>query len=234
MANMLSHPPHRLHPSHPQWVRRSFHVLFAWTALMVAGCAVDDNTSVFIQGNLAPDKDCLFAVNNPFVASPTLDISFTPRNYIMHPLLTSQLLNRASLAPLRADPNTVFIEGAVVAVVDAEGAEVGSYTVFTGATIPSARLSEPGQAVGAIEVVPPSFGDTLVGKVGATGATLNVRVRAFGRTSGNTSIETGNFQFPLTVCNGCLRQCITPTSDSDATVCSDLIGQDSLVPVVCE
>lgn len=209
------------------------------TLLALVGCA-PSNPSVDIEGIAAPSEDCGFAAGETFSLSARLDTSSASlelRGSIQF-VAALQVANRIRnggnyVYPLMADPNVWIASEAEVELRGVDGQALGDlglparYRVpVSGAAISSAGgVDEPGRGIVIAEVIPAVYGDALADREG----TIVVAVRLTGTTTGDSTQQTGEFAFPLTLCNGCLRtcrldplECIAP----EPTGCLSL-GQDN-------
>lgn len=171
-------------------------------------CAEDDQ-SIFVRQVMAPPQNrqggtCTYLPDptQPFLTEGVLDLAVR-NNYGATILVGSQLLPRGDQSNTRAESNRAHMNGAVVKVTDANGASIGEFTSLASGFV------DPGQTTTA------SFG--LVGvtvidaptaaKVGVSPGDSKVvvaNVKVFGKTLGGVDLESGEFQFPIRVCYGCL------------------------------
>ena len=215
---------------------RSRLVLLGLVVVLAAGslaACTDDNASVFISGNVAGDDACSYTPSNAQWLGGALDTGLSVA-YFAHPLYNSQLITRASDGPLAADPNGVHVEGAVVELRDAAGAAIGdAFTVTTSTYVPPGTSSDPGQAVGSLELVPPAYGLLLADRAAAeTYVDIVASVTPFGHTTGGTEIESREWLWTILVCNGCLQECATG-DELDMAEGACFVGQDHTVKVDC-
>ena len=180
------------------------------------------------------------------LTSGALDVAFRLQ-YTADLLVGSQLVPRGNASQLRTETARVAIEGSVVRVEDAGG------IVWGPVTVPGSGFIEPANGT------TPSFGVTQTILLGAEfGATLKASLmnqpglvrhftaiaKVFGRTLGGMSVETGEWQFPLNVCYGCLisfpseainttlavkPNCDLPAATGTAIAAPCAVGQDDVV-----
>ena len=199
--------------------------------LTLVGC-VDDNVSVFISGNLAPmieESSCAYDPGSTtFISSGKLDVAFGG-SYEIHPIIQNQLQRRGVSG--RPETNGIHITRAEVTLEGLDGLPLdfggflpNPFSVPTTVYIPPASSPDaPGAAAGSIVVVPADYTLSLPVAAGST-TTITASVRLVGRTLGDIDIETGDWIFPIEVCNGCLLICeIGP--DDELVSCNP--GQDS-------
>lgn len=211
-------------------------VLVALLALV--GCA-PSNPSVDIEGIAAPTDDCGFMPSEAFSATHLLDTSpaaLAVRGGIQY-VAALQVANRIRnggnyVYPLMADPNVWIASEAEVELRGVDGQALGDlglparYRVpVSGAAISSAGgVDEPGRGIVLAEVIPAVYGDALTDRTG----TIVVAVRLTGTTTGDSTQQTGEYAFPLTLCSGCLRTCVVDENCDEVPASGCLsAGQDS-------
>ena len=202
-----------------------------WLSCLLAlvGC-VDDNVSVFISGNLAPmieETTCAYDPGSTvFLSQGKLDVAFGG-SYSVNPLINNQLQRRGVSG--RAETNGIQLTRAEVTLEGLDGLPVdfgglpNPFSVPTSVYIPPASSPEaPGTAAGTIVVMPTDYTLSLPIAAGST-TTITAAVRLVGRTLGDIDIETGEWIFPIEVCNGCLLVCDIGPED-EPVACN--AGQD--------
>lgn len=199
-----------------------------FAALVVAGiaasaCAANDG-SVFVVGVLKPptpaaDGTCTYTAtaSGPFAFYGTMDVALA-NSYSPVVLLGNQLVATGNAQQSRIETNRVQIQGSVVRVTDAAGTELRSYTVPASGFVDVASGTTPGYGAASTILVDPDTATALRNQLGGapgTTKTLISYAKFFGQTLGGTHIESGEFQFPITVCFGCTVS--FPPSSSDAS-----------------
>lgn len=182
-----------------------------WAALFAIGCA-PGNPGLLVGGVLARDESCMVSSSSPALASGTLDVSGSRVSYSAFILLYNQLLNLSQSGtggPPMADPNVITLTSAEIELQDSAGGAlaVGGPNPFTTTAtgfVPSAEGSTVGEGIGAIEIIPPAYGEALRG---ASGTRIIASIRAVGLTAGNSELVTNPFSFPIDLCSGCLFVC---------------------------
>lgn len=232
---------------------------------LIPSCAENGQTIFIRQIQAVKAPEC--TVNNDVTAltapSGFLDMGIAS-NYIIHPLVGNQLLSRADPRTSRAEPNRVLIEGAEVELLTPSGAAVNlggglanPFSVIATGTVDPTTSADATYGVTSVEVIPPvvlqayrraNFAGAPLG----TTLAIHAKIKVFGRTLGNTTVETGPFTYPITVCYGCgvqvpsdaidttvsTRNCLAPASTgtggtAQKTICS--IGQDAFTDCrVCQ
>jgi hypothetical protein len=216
----------------------------------VPACATNDQT-IFIQGALAPPSS---RVNGVCTYTPdpqasellrgTVDLGVTD-SYSSILLVGNQLITRADPANNRAESNRVHINGAVVRVTETNGALIREFTsVATGLANPGSN-GVPGFSLAGVVALDAPTRDILLPQLPnrAASKTVLAFIKVFGITLGGKDVESGEFQFPIQVCNGCLvdfstgnddtqkiqPNCLKVSTGTAATQSPCMIGQDEVV-----
>jgi hypothetical protein len=187
----------------------------------VAPACVENDQSIFVRSVLAPSANrqngqCLYT-DDPQQAQlfeGTFDVGVRD-NYFAIVLVGNQLIARGDPAAVRAEPNRVHLNGAVVRVTEPNGNQLAEFTsLATGfADIQSNNNPDYG-TMGIVGIDAPTAA-TLRGLIPNRTTTRQIllNIKAFGKTLGGVDLESGEFQLPLRVCNGCL---VTFTGANDA------------------
>jgi hypothetical protein len=193
------------------------HVLAGLTVLvggagMTSAC-VHDNSTIFVFDVLAPQEvsngqTCMFNsdTTQPYISSGTLDTDFLS-GYAATYLVGNQMVPQENPSTPQDETSYVNIQGAVVRITDSSGAQLSTFTRLTSG--PLAPLNGTTPSFTPISVLTIDA-DTLqkpqvAGVVNARGVVrLVTYVRFFGQTTGGDSVESGEFEFPVDVCRGCL------------------------------
>lgn len=180
------------------------------TAVALGACTSND-TTLFVRGiitppSTAPGATCVFTAdaNQAFLGSGTLDVALAD-SYQAALAVGSQLIGKADPANVRAETARLFLQGTVVRITDAAGAEIKSFTRLSTTMLDPAAGSTPSYGVFFSTLVDPGTVDQLKLEVQpGTTKRLVAYVKVFGTTLGHQSIESNEFQYPITVCSGCL------------------------------
>ena len=170
----------------------------ALIVVLTSACAADNGDEGFlIVHNLSPDENCALSSSAGFLGRGVIDKQ-SPNAYILTPEIVSRI------APLEGGDEfqrTVALHGANVEVTNAQtGTSVGKFK-----TLFSASLSPMGTTTAVFDIVTPE----MVAASGATGTTrvqLLAKVTLFGSLGGGDEIDGVPFQYPVTVCDGCVVQ----------------------------
>lgn len=177
----------------------------------VPACAANDQT-IFIRSALAPSSNrqaggCVYT-NDPtqnalFEAHADLGVT---DSYLAVLLVGNQLIPRSDSLDNRAESNRVHINGAIVRVTEADGTLIREFTsLATGFADPASTNTPSYGTIGIVALdaptralLLPSLPNRVVSK------TILINIKAFGTSLGGKDVESGEFQLPMQVCNGCL------------------------------
>ena len=187
----------------------SLIALGAFGIVLGPGCA-DNRSSIFAVAALAvPQDTCAWTsdASNAFRPAGRLDLALS-KEYWIPILIGNQLVARGNATTLRTETSRVSFYEAEVNLTDSAGAPLanGNFVVpVSGFADPSAS-TEPGYGSVAVTLIDATSSQGLApGQIIA-----NVVIR--GETLGNVEVETDDFAFPITVCNGCS---VVYTADGD-------------------
>jgi len=182
--------------------------LLALGALLGPGCA-ENQSSLFVRGAmLVPSDTCEVSADASatLIFRGVLDLAFTTE-YRGVLLVGNQMVRRGNSASLRTETSRVSFESADVRILDAAGNELGAFSAPASGFVDPSTGTEPGY--GTVSVVMVDSGSAAGAVGGADGGSrtpvevvANVIVR--GTTLGGEEIATGEWQFPIDVCRGCL------------------------------
>jgi hypothetical protein len=222
-----------------QWVSKTATTLcLALCAGLTTGC-VDDESSLFVVGAFNLEAtDCLVkpSLSAELRFQGVLDLEFSTE-YHAALLVGSQLTQQGSREKIRTETSRLRLRGADVTLFRPDQSEV-SFTTSASGFVDPASGTAPGLAAIATQLIrSDDYPDhDLLGLAIA-------RVRVFGQTLGGQDIESGDFDFPIEICKGCLvtypaaafdtgsatdGTCLANASIEDPTVCFP--GQDASFP----
>lgn len=236
------------------WLRNSLSVLGVTGLCTLAAAGCEDNESMlFIVGVLAVETtNCVAKPERGATlrAGGTLDTALAS-SYRAALLVGSQLTQRGSREQLRTETARLSLEGAEVTLTDAGGTPlnlgdgVGNpfSTLGTGFVDPAGG-TDPGFGVIFVDVVPAVIQPSVSAALEHGDGIVVAKIRAFGSTLGGQDVESGEYTFPLRICDGCLInypntansamggedyvcQSTAPAA-ATSTVC--FFGQDAIVP----
>lgn len=183
--------------------------LGAWAVALGSGCA-DSDSMIFIrqvQARLPTGSPACVADSSPTSTSlgeGVLDVAFRTQ-YVATLLVGNQLVPRGNSSQLRTETSRVDIEGTVVRALDDSG-----NMIFGPVTVPGTGFIDPANdttpSFGLIETTLFRADPALIADLAANGGlrrSVSI-VKVFGHTLGGTSIESGEWQFPVNSCYKCL------------------------------
>jgi len=177
--------------------------------LATGACVADGGDEGFdITHNLTPATGCVLAPGGGFISSGRIEAS-SPNGYVLTPEFSSRIT-----APEGSEAQrTIALRGARVELTNATTGTAFANGKFT--ALFAASLPPGGKSVAAFEVVPTSILDQ-VSVTADTRVTILAKVTPFGALGGSgDEIDGVEFQYPVTVCQGCvafnLGPCPLPT-----------------------
>jgi hypothetical protein len=201
---------------------------------------VDNDSSFFVYGVMnISSSQCLAQPDASAVLTPAgiLDRAFAT-GYEAALLVGSHLTQRGSREKLRTETARLEVTGARITLYGTKGSVKTFDGPATGLVNPASG-TDPGLAAVFARLVRAEDMDDL----GPDGQII-ARIKVLGKTLGGQDIESGDFDFPISVCTGCLvvypsgsinqdtKLCetaaSTTTTDSTAQVCFQ--GQDQAFP----
>lgn len=195
------------------------HVLAGGTVLaagafLVVACKHDDST-LFVQDVLAPPlvtagQTCTFTADptQPTLSSGTLDYGLR-QHYDANFLVGNQAVAKVNSQQLETETDIITIQGAIVRITDSAGNQLANYTRLAGATVYPSTGTTPGYAaitgVTIVDSATLAADTALQTNIAGNGSSrLVTYTKFFGQTTGGTYVESGEFEFPVDVCYGCL------------------------------
>ena len=223
------------------------HVLVGFSfvsaaAVLVPAC-VHDNSAIFVRDVLAPvlvtnSASCGYTSDpsQPYISSGVLDVSIRSE-YDPTYLVANQLVPEVNATQLQTETSIVTIQGAVVRITDSAGVQLRTFTRLSSTSINPALGGVPTYGPVTVTTVDPmtiansaDIQNTVVNGNGIV--RLVTFVRFFGQTTGGKSVESGEFEFPVDVCRGCLIRCQTSANGmQQSNPCA--LGQDAPVTIDC-
>jgi hypothetical protein len=193
------------------------HVLAGLTVLAggasVTSACVHDNSTIFVFDVLAPQEVsngqlCVFNsdTTQPYLSSGVLDIDFLDR-YTPTYLVGNQMVPQGNPATPQTETSFVNIRGAVVRITDTSGGQLSTFTQLTSGPLEPLNGTTPSfTPISVLTIDPATVAKPAVGGVVQSGGAVRLvtYVRFFGQTTGGDSVESGEFEFPVDVCKGCL------------------------------
>jgi hypothetical protein len=228
--------------------------LFAAAALalfslsMASGCSEEEAQAFFVSLNMRPDTSCELKVTGgqqAFISSGFLDLAVT-NEYWMFPQFINGLTESnevTGLGPeqLRLDNNTISLKGARVYY---DIGDVGLGTLSPALELPQHQyipmtgfVEADAEGLTAIQIVPPLVGEILrfAPKLQKrySSAQMILRIVFEGKLLDGSLVKSNEFEYPVTVCNGCLisygvapSSCCDPAFWEDIPDAPCILGQD--------
>jgi hypothetical protein len=207
--------------------------LLACAGLSTVGCA-ENESSLFVIGVYALGRtQCVAEPNATAVLLPSGTLDRTLANgYNAALLVGSHLTERGSRENLRTETSRLSIEGAHITLYSTTGAEITRPDVAATGLVNPANGTDPGLATVFAQLVRPAD----VAALGPAGQAI-VRIRIFGTTLGGQEIESGDYDFPIQVCDGCLisypSDAADPTAPAGTYLCSPAADTETETTQVC-
>lgn len=217
------------------------------TAAATPGCA-DNDQAIFVQSVFAPPTNrqngsCLYSADptQPMISYGKLDVGLSPsKTYQAMLLVGSQLIQRGETNAARAESNRVHINGAVVRVTDANGGAISEYTTLGSGFVDPQLNNIADYGVVSLPLIDAATAIKVAPARGQPDKLIVANLKLFGKTLGGVDIESGEFQFPVYVCTGCLVSfpssaddpatngfdCNAPLAASAAVTAPCHLGQD--------
>jgi len=195
-------------------------------AVLTEGCA-DNEGSIFIRGALVVPTDTCEVIPDP--SSPTrfggtLDTAFAGE-YSAVLLIGNQLVRRGNTATVRVETSRVQFFEADVTVLSSAGDELAAFRVPVSGFADPGTTGEPGYGAAQVVLIDAVTAQSLGAQAGSSGLIQEVVASVImrGHTLGGRDVESGAWQFPIRVCQGCLvffpgeaDDTATTTADCDA------------------
>jgi len=203
-------------------MRRTIKLLVAGTTVALCACTVENNNSIAILFNGAPEDDCtLLQEPERFISSGTLDVSLGDQNpavgYFMLPVVENRMPETVTTGPTRTgsqverttERNQVQIRGFEVELeAQCEGeaicAQVSDIVNQSFRTPGTANIDPSSRQSIDADVVPVEVLRRLQGVLGPAQVPVLATIRAFGGRNADEELESGDFEYYITMCEGCL------------------------------
>lgn len=182
-------------------------------SLMVAPACVDNDQSIYIRQVMFPPQQqgegqgCVYQADQsqPGLFDGVLDLALTD-SYQAVLLVGNQMIQRADNLNTRAEPNKAHIDGAVVRVTDADGNDIREFTSPASGFADAANGAVANFGLCSVTLIDTATIAAISSKVRTdnNGVLVLANIKVFGETTGGVDLESGEFQFPIRVCRGCL------------------------------
>jgi hypothetical protein len=212
-------------------------------SVIVSACAHDDS-SLFLQDVLAPPSGgsasgCVFTTDptQALLSVGYLDveaISAFSDSYEAVFLAGNQIIPQGNQSQLQTETSRIVLQGAVVTVTDAAGAQLAYYTTLGAGFLDPSNGTTPGYGAVEFTIVDPKTIDSLRASLGwLERETIVTYTKAYGTTLGGDHVESNTFIFPITVCRGCLIAFDTDSSKPEQPNCEQAMSATTTGPTVC-
>jgi hypothetical protein len=173
---------------------------------VVSACSHNDST-IFIYhvvdpGQTTPGVVCPAPQANPtapFISQGELDTAISPSGFFANFLVGNQLVGQADPTIPRTETSFFNVQGAIVRITASDGSALATYSNLASATIAPASGGTPGYATVGVVLLDSSV-------IPLTPGVYVTYTKVFGKTLGGQYIESNEFEFPISVCRGCLVQ----------------------------
>jgi hypothetical protein len=166
-----------------------------------SGCA-DNESSLFVEGVLnISSSDCVARPDGEaeFISQGVLDVAFA-EGYVAAVQVGNQITQQGNREKLRTETSRIHLEGARGTVFDVGGGE-HDFEVIGNGFVDPASGTEPGLSAMFLDLM----NEQIMSQVYAAGpGQIVVRFRVYGTTLGGKEIESGQFDYPIYICEGCL------------------------------
>ncbi len=199
------------------------------------GCA-DNNSSIFIRQVQVPDvaNECVVTADpgglmrTQGAVDPALQaFAFgDARPYNVSLLVGNQLIRRGDDETLKVETSRVQLFEAEVEVFDFQGASLTTFSQPISGFVDASSGSEPGYGLTSLTLID---GATLAN---AGTQTLVARVQLFGESLGGIEVETGLWDYPVSVLPGGFG-CSDPENCDDPIIFGCSFGQDEIPDCRC-
>jgi hypothetical protein len=202
-------------------------LLLGSAGLFGSSCA-DNDSSLFIYGVMDITRSqCIANADSAAVllASGAVDRLFA-KGYEAAILVGSHLTERGSREKLRTETSRLSITGARITLFGTDGGSIALDSAATGLVNP-ANGTDPGLASVFARIIRPEDMNAL----GPDGQII-ARIQVLGTTLGGQEIESAEFDYPITVCTGCLVNYPADSLDQVSGLCTGG-GTESMTQTVC-
>lgn len=199
-----------------KWIQRGF--LLGSTLLASAaigpGCA-DPESSIFIRQVAAVQPpECIPRAepDGAAIGVGVIDVALTDE-YQAALLVGNQLVSRGNQDQVRTETSRIAMTSASVHINDVSGAQLGAFSVPITGFVDQSQGNEPGYGLTIVPLIDAnalkSIRDKFAADLAAGGSRdaskrLVVTVNVTGRTLGGSELTSGDFQFVIRACYGCL------------------------------
>lgn len=186
-------------------------------------CTEDVQSMMFVrqvQGLIAPQCVVDNSPDSIAISSGTLDIAFR-KEYTANLLVGNQLVGRGAPELSRSETSNIQMKSAVVRVENSGGQQLSAYTIPVTGFVETSRAGAVSYGIVSVPLIDAAAAAAAGTEKGPR--RLFSRVKVIGETLGGSEVESAEFGFPVTVCNGCL---VSFPADADDPVTTDRVDCD--------
>ena len=204
-------------------------------------CTADVQSMMFVrqvQALVAPQCVVDNSPDSIAISSGTLDIAFR-KEYTANLLVGNQLVGRGAPELSRSETSSIQMKSAIVRVENSAGQQLSAYTISVTGFVETSRAGSPSFGIVSVPLIDAAAAEAAGTEKGPR--RLFSRVKVIGETLGGSEVESAEFGFPVTVCNGCLvafpansDDPVTTQVDCDGTgdnveASQCILGQDAAI-----
>lgn len=205
----------------------------ATTVFALTPACVENDRSIFVRAVLAPPQnrqngECFYEPEEDaaFYAEGTVDMAATD-SYFAYLLSGNLMRARANTDQTRSESNAAHINGAIVRVTTANGVLINEFTATSSSFIPAQENNAPGLGVVGVTLIDgptlQAIKRTATAPLTTTARLVLANVKIFGETLGGVDLESGEFQYPIRVCEGCLIQYADDPAVNSGSACDGVL-----------
>lgn len=214
-----------------KWFQRGILVggALLTAAVIGPGCA-EPESSLFIRHvTFLQPPDCVARAepDGLFLGTGLLDVGLRDE-YRATLLVGNQLVARGDNDTVRTESSRMALRSATVRVEDVSGNVLSDYEVPVTGFVDQSAGTEPGYGLAMLPLIDSGAINKIRGSI-AKGASkrLVTFVKVTGHTLGGSDVTSGEFQFVVQACNGCLVQFPAEADDPDIDGIDCLKASDS-------
>jgi hypothetical protein len=178
-----------------------------------ATACVHDDSTLFIRNALSPPNvmlgmGCIYTADptQTFISGGTLDVDFRS-TYDAEFLVGNQMVDQGDPTKPATETSRITLKGAIVRITDTSGNKIKEFSEALSGTVDPLSGNNPSFIPVGVELVDSATAQGLLGQIGGSSRAvveLDTYTRVFGNTLGGQYVESGEFEFPVNVCKGCL------------------------------
>jgi len=176
-----------------------------------ATACVHDDSTLFIRNALAP-PNVMLGMGCTYTSDPTqlfiphgiLDVDFHSAYGAVF-LVGNQMVDQGDPSKPATETSRITLKGAIVRITDTSGNKIKEFSEATSCTVDPLSGTNPSFIPVGVELIDSATTQGLLGQIGGGSVVeLDTYTRVFGNTLGWQYVESGEFEFPVSICKGCL------------------------------